>query len=134
MNRKVVFDILFIGDDYFLINEIGYKIDPMNISIVRVSTFEEFLMIYKSYQFKVILVGFYLKNYKKYSTLVTKIRKLMSNNKNKTKLYTISLIPESDEIVDNFDFNIGLSYGIFDYLKIVKSNLEPELSSINTNS
>ena len=134
MDRKVVFDILFIGDDYFLINEIGYKIDPMNISIVRVSTFEEFLMIYKSYQFKMILVGFYLKNYKKYSTLVTKIRKLMSNNKNKTKLYSIFLIPESDESEDTTEFNVGSLYSIFNYLKLVKSNLEPELASINSDS
>ena len=122
MGKKLKLDILYLGNEDLLVNEIGNHVYPTNISIIRVLNFSEFSVLCETYDFELILVDFKLENYQECYSFAKKAKKVMEENQITAKLCALSSISVTSEIIVKNDFDDIFSLDILRYLDVNKVN------------
>ena len=115
MNKRIKIDLLYFGDEELLFEEIGDHVDFNDFMVLHARNLDELLFLCQNYDFRIILLDLNLENYKSRFSFARNARKIMENYKITGKLYALSTIPFTPEIMQKHDFDEIVSVNEFSY-------------------
>ena len=105
MSKKIILDILYIGNAELLFNEIDNYIDLSNFSLVHASSIDELTSLCEIHDFKLILVDFNIENYKEMYLLAKNAKIVMNRYEISGKLIALSSVPINPQWLSKNDFD-----------------------------